>query len=160
MAHTNNEGMEGSKDTRSISEDWEKPGDKFARRCGEDVAHTNSESRLETCESVGTIRSKRNTRDNVSGSSRESVAKIGRESIESELGRILDGISTRLDEHRWPEGLGPEQHDWEPPRVANGVENRVGRLKALGNAVNPHQIYPILAAIKAINDSLHPLLNI
>ena len=30
----------------------------------------------------------------------------------------------------------------------------VGQLQALGNAVNPHQIYPILAAIKAINDEL------
>lgn len=37
-------------------------------------------------------------------------------------------------------------------RVANGVPLRVDRLKALGNAVVPAQIYPILAAIKQIDD--------
>ncbi|MFD1990073.1 hypothetical protein ACFSGI_08890 [Paenibacillus nicotianae] len=59
-----------------------------------------------------------------------------------------------MDEHRWPAALGEEQYDWEPPRIANGVKDRVGRLKGLGNAVNPHQIYPVLAALKAVNDSL------
>ncbi|MEK3770073.1 hypothetical protein MKY14_16090 [Paenibacillus sp. FSL R5-0887] len=38
--------------------------------------------------------------------------------------------------------------------MATGVKDRVGRLKALGNAVNPRQIYPIMAAIKAIDDAL------
>ncbi|MGG1618288.1 DNA cytosine methyltransferase [Paenibacillus sp. NRS-1781] len=70
------------------------------------------------------------------------------------LGRMLDGVSRKLDEHRWPAALGQEQYYWEPPRVATGIKNRVGRLKALGNAVNPRQVYPVLAAIKAINDSL------
>jgi DNA (cytosine-5)-methyltransferase 1 len=39
--------------------------------------------------------------------------------------------------------------DREPdiPRVARGVKNRVSRLKALGNAVVPRQIYPIFRAI-------------
>ncbi|SFJ43941.1 DNA (cytosine-5)-methyltransferase 1 [Paenibacillus sp. UNC496MF] len=35
-------------------------------------------------------------------------------------------------------------------RVANGVLKRVDRLKSLGNAVVPQQIYPILAAIMEI----------
>ncbi|WP_199614685.1 DNA cytosine methyltransferase [Paenibacillus alkalitolerans] len=39
-------------------------------------------------------------------------------------------------------------------RVANGIPHRVDRLKALGNAVVPQQIYPILAAIKQIDDML------
>ena len=79
-------------------------------------------------------------------------------SIESCMGRTTNGIPGRLDkhrlEHRWPAALGEEQYDWEPPRIANGVKDRVGRLKGLGNAVNPHQIYPVLAALKAVNDSL------
>jgi len=37
--------------------------------------------------------------------------------------------------------------DWEPPRIATGVKDRVQRLKALGNAVVPQQAYPILKAI-------------
>lgn len=42
--------------------------------------------------------------------------------------------------------------DTEPdiPRVAAGILNRVGRLKALGNAVVPQQFYPVFKAISEI----------
>lgn len=35
-------------------------------------------------------------------------------------------------------------------RVADGIPNRVDRLRAIGNAVDPRQIYPIFAAIREI----------
>jgi len=63
------------------------------------------------------------------------------------LGGVADGFSNRLDEdldfiinHYWDE---------EPdiPRIAQSIKNRVGRLKALGNAVVPQQFYPIFKAI-------------
>lgn len=63
------------------------------------------------------------------------------------LGRDASRISDRLDSARWPASRGQEQHEWEPPRVTTERENRRRRLKALGNAVAPMQIYPILAAI-------------
>lgn len=39
--------------------------------------------------------------------------------------------------------------DMEPdiPRIAAGVTDRVGRLKALGNAVVPQQFYPFFKAV-------------
>ncbi|WP_162988367.1 hypothetical protein [Brevibacillus laterosporus] len=58
-----------------------------------------------------------------------------------------------IDNPRWPAAMGQEQYDWEPPRVAVGVKNRVERLKACGNAVNPAQVYPILEAIKKVHEA-------
>jgi DNA (cytosine-5)-methyltransferase 1 len=54
--------------------------------------------------------------------------------VEPGLGGMVDGISC------WT---------YEPniPRVATGIKNRVDRLKYLGNAVVPQQVYPILKAI-------------
>ena len=51
-----------------------------------------------------------------------------------------DGLAGWLDAPaRWPMGKGPEQHDWEPPRLAGKTEHRVRRLKALGNGWVPAQ---------------------
>lgn len=66
----------------------------------------------------------------------------------------LDALSEIIATYPQPASLGMPQHDWEPPRVATGVKDRAARLKALGNAVDPLQIYPIMCAIKAIDDQL------
>lgn len=41
----------------------------------------------------------------------------------------------------WPMGLGPDQHPYEPPRIApkGSVQGRVARIKACGNGVVPQQ---------------------
>jgi DNA (cytosine-5)-methyltransferase 1 len=51
---------------------------------------------------------------------------------------------------------GAEQWEFEPDvgRVANGIPHRVDRLKCLGNAVVPQQIYPILQAIETIEETI------
>lgn len=64
------------------------------------------------------------------------------------LGRDVNGFPGRLDFPGWPAGRGQAQHDHEPPRVTSGKSpNRAARIKALGNAVVPQQVYPIFAAI-------------
>jgi len=60
------------------------------------------------------------------------------------LGGMVDGLPTGLDGYMT---FPPEP---DIPRIAKGVKNRVNRLKCLGNAVVPQQVYPILAEISGI----------
>lgn len=141
------------------------------RRCNarnENVANANSQPRLETYPSISTIGSQRHTRNDAGRSCRACGAEEGRREFKPRMGRSshelsnwLDGSINPLDaltefiaSYPQPALMGMPQHDWEPPRVATGVKDRVGRLKALGNAVDPLQVLPILYAIKLIDDSL------
>ena len=65
-----------------------------------------------------------------------------RRPVESDVG----GVASRLS--YWLDGYWRVEPDI--PRVATDVKNRVDRLKCLGNAVVPQQVYPILQAIAEI----------
>lgn len=66
----------------------------------------------------------------------------------------LDALINFISAFPQPALMGQGQHAWEPPRVANGVNNRVARLKALGNAVDPLQALPVLYGIRVIHEWL------
>src|SRR5579859_1291227 len=78
---------------------------------------------------------------------------------EPRMGGEPDGLSRRVDStgcprHPWPVGPGQPQAPWEAPRTVTGtIPDRAARLKALGNAVVPQQVYPILAAIVAADEA-------
>jgi DNA (cytosine-5)-methyltransferase 1 len=72
-----------------------------------------------------------------------------RAASQSRLGRMFDGISTRLDDACWPAKPGHMQEEWEPSRTVIGQRHpfRRKRLKALGNAIVPYQVFPIFQGI-------------
>ena len=80
-------------------------------------------------------------RDDIGGGTEEYDQREWRRT-KSGLGGMADGIPYWVDGY-W---------DVEPkiPRVANGVANRAGRLKALGNAVVPQQFFPFFKAISEV----------
>jgi DNA (cytosine-5)-methyltransferase 1 len=72
---------------------------------------------------------------------REAASQQSERLTQSRLGRVVDGTSNWMDEP-------------DIPRVATGIKDRVNRLKCLGNAVVPQQIFPILKAIYDIETRL------
>jgi DNA (cytosine-5)-methyltransferase 1 len=75
----------------------------------------------------------------------------GEGQAELPLGRGLDGLSVRLARTPcFPAGPQAPQESWEPERLVSGEQDRVPKLRALGNAVVPAQAYPVFAAIAEI----------
>ena len=68
------------------------------------------------------------------------------------LGRVADGFPAQMDGHYlWAE---------EPadiPRLTEDVPNRSKRMKTLGNAVSPPQVFPILKYIADIETGRCPM---
>ncbi|MBD9025870.1 MAG: DNA cytosine methyltransferase, partial [Clostridiales bacterium] len=67
---------------------------------------------------------------------------------QSRLDGMVNGFPVEMDGHKlWkrePEGI---------PRITEETENRAARLKTLGNAVCPPQVFPILKCIADIETS-------
>lgn len=72
------------------------------------------------------------------------------------LGRAINGFSSRLDRHsgQWPARPDEPQYDYEPPRLTGRRDNRANRIKALGNAVVPQQVLPVVQSIKCFLDEV------
>ncbi|MFC0331693.1 DNA cytosine methyltransferase [Paenibacillus sepulcri] len=66
----------------------------------------------------------------------------------------LNRLKQLIHDFPQPALIGQPQYTWEPARVNAGVKNRVSRLEALGNAVDPLQIFPILYAMRLIDEWL------
>jgi len=143
MAHANRE--------RELQQAWKQPERRDgACDSGQNVAYADNGSGIVWRNGeLSTIKEAKGSGENHGGRTQEYVAGE-RGPVKPGLGRVAYGFSTGLDGTgwRWPD---------EPlnvPRIAQGVKNRVGRLKCLGNAVVPRQFYPIFAAIDEIERSI------
>ena len=68
------------------------------------------------------------------------------------LGRVADGFPAQMDGH----SLGAEEPA-DIPRLTEDVPNRSKRMKTLGNAVSPPQVFPILKYIADIETGRCPM---
>lgn len=130
----------------------EQPGGAEPERTGEIMADAKSKFTRglpvrADAEKPGFIGSGQNVQYTI-GNGKEKHAERKRRTTQPGLGGMADGVPGGMDRdyminHYW---------DTEPdiPRLAAGVQDRVGRLKALGNAVVPQQFYPIFKAIAEI----------
>jgi DNA-methyltransferase (dcm) len=146
-----------------------RPGHHSGGGDAEPLADADGKSGLEAYSPARSFGGKRESRNNVGRGGRSSRAAECGGPTQPRVGRGVDVLSDWMDGRgvnpldalaefiaRYPQPAlwGQPQHDWEPPRVATGIKNRAARLKALGNAVDPLQIYPIMYAIKLIDDYL------
>lgn len=134
--------------------------------CNQALANNNSQPRPQSCETIESIGGERYSWSSISGSGRRSRASTCGVTLESRMGGMPDEFSAWLDGGVNPldklidfisscpqvAPLGMEQFGWEPPRVATGIKDRVPRLKALGNAVDPLQAYPVMYGIRVLHE--------
>ena len=116
--------------------------------CGDNIMAHASSTGLERWQGIpGDARPERTPIERGSGGT------IATRETESRLGIAGDGVSGWMA-RRCPAGPGQAQHEWEAPRTVTGkTAQRAAKLKALGNAVYPTQVYPIFAAIMATENS-------
>ena len=131
LAYTNSKRLQGGQQFGTFNTERETESCGSTCKCGKAMANANANG----CARFGISIEKRCDSDEKCFAESKScgvcVTKIGRSA-------------------RWPA---------EPDvgRVANGVPNRVDRLKCLGNAVVPQQFYPIFKAIAEIERGNHVL---
>jgi DNA (cytosine-5)-methyltransferase 1 len=146
-----------------------RPGHHSGGGDAEPLADADGKSGLEAYSPARSFGGKRESRNNVGRGGRSSRAaecggptQPGMGGNAHELSNWLDGrgvnpldaLAEFIAQYPQPALWGQPQHDWEPPRVLTGIKNRAARLKALGNAVDPLQVLPVLYGIRIIHDFL------
>jgi len=171
VAHSEHNGCDSRSDTSETGSNIKDGSSEENRQFGEeqgfrprkgsaDVANSNS---IRPVQCTSETKQRRDTSRHSKGESKGSSEDVSYTNTEGLQGRVQEGI---IDKQRgnkqgnrsatqcstgWQ---GNRDSNWatEPNvlRVANGVPNRVDRLKGLGNAIVPQCVEPIMWAIKEI----------
>ena len=137
VAYSNNQGLQG----RNSEVMRECAGKQFVGKGGSYVADTEHERQARA--ELATRHREELPQDGSFAEQEYNLqGSLNNWDAESDVGRMVDGPAYWLD--------GYWRVEPNIPRVATGVKNRVDRLKCLGNAVVPQQVYPILRAIAEI----------
>ena len=133
---------------------WEGAGAKSSGVCA-DVSHADKRESVGRGTNVADASLQRLEKPGMQGQQEKpgvSAPDRGRGPAQPGLGGVADGISPWLD--RGMSGPGFWMPEPDIPRITHRKENRVDRLKCLGNAVVPQQFYPMFRYIREIEEGL------
>ena len=103
------------------------------------LSHTDSLGRIALEVSAGNNAQKQGRSEPCGADNKERAAGVGNGGVKSRLGGVANGFPAEMDGRKlWkrePKGV---------LRITDKTENRAARLKTLGNAVCPPQVFPIL----------------
>jgi DNA (cytosine-5)-methyltransferase 1 len=108
-------------------------------------SQNGAKSRTSGKESVGTFHCQASARlrQNKVGGRFERFGRF----TQSRLGRIVNGLSYRLDKPQTPAFRGCPPYSYEPPRTTRGNGEATARTHTLGNTVVPQCAYPLFTAL-------------
>lgn len=124
------------------SQQMERPElEQESKRSDRNVSDTDRSTPLRREPCKGTSGQNASSRQYI-GNGKEKYAEWQRRTAQSGLGGMADGVPDWMDGY-W---------DIEPdiPRIATDIQNRINRLKCLGNAVVPQQFYQVFKTIAEI----------
>jgi DNA (cytosine-5)-methyltransferase 1 len=133
LAYAMHQGLQGDQCARGLDSQGRQESDGSTSECGGLWWHTDPANVLHTeSEGGGALRDSQETQGGVSCGNAQHPSERGvstqdrQRPVESGLGRMVDGLADFVDFTGTPFTKGV-------PRVAHGIDNRVNRLKAIGN---------------------------
>ena len=135
----------GGRDKGSASMPGQAGGPTLPGNPGETVADSYATRQQQSCGVI--YQERRRTGDQGEGVTDANDDSSGRENLERGAGSARANGRGEFSSSHPKRGRGQWEFEPNVGRVAHGVSRRVDRLRALGNAVVPQQVYPILKAI-------------
>ena len=143
MAYTDKQGMEGGKNTGEVGRKGQERNEQFS---GQSAGKRGGATQSQMGGMFTGFSARMDGNNWPTPRAIDGIVRHSKNWMEKRVRENRDIDLTTAVKTHWPAPPG-EQYEWEPPRIATGIRDRVARLKCLGNAVVPQQAYPIFKAI-------------